>query len=118
MHETSTARLKLALSVLGLGFLIFALKTNEKPIFLPPRRLQFWSSFWRPFWDHFGVDFKPNFGPFWDDDDDDDEDDDDDDADDDHDVVCVAFTTKRNENACAYMSHVSEVSEPKHNVSN
>ena len=46
-----------------------------------------------------------------------DDDDDDDDDDDGHDVVCVACTTKSNTNACVYMSRVSEVSEPKHNVS-
>ena len=75
MNDTCSIRHKLALSVFGLGFLIFVFKTNEKPIFLLPRRLQFWSSFWRPFWDHFGVDFGSNFGPFWGDDDDDDDDD-------------------------------------------
>ena len=42
---------------------------------------------------------------------------DDDDDDDDHDVVCVACTTKINDNACVYVSRGSEASEPKHNVS-
>ena len=38
MNDTSSIRHKLALSVLGLGLLIFPYKTNGKPPFSLPRR--------------------------------------------------------------------------------
>jgi len=68
VHDTWSTRLPLALSVLGLGFLFFALKINEKPIFLAffgaPTRDTFWSPILEPFWAHFGCYFGAIFGLF------------------------------------------------------
>ena len=69
MNETSTARLKLALSVLGLGFPIFVVKPMENLGFCLPD--------WGHFEVHFGVHLGARFGvrlgsilgsilgPFW-----------------------------------------------------
>ena len=72
-NDTWSARHKLALSVLGLGFLVFPFKTNGKPAFSPSDLGSFlgwflgpsWGAFWYLFWVHFGPHFGAFFGLFF-----------------------------------------------------
>ena len=69
MNETSTARLKLALSVLGLGFPICVVKPMENVGFGFQIGVHFGVPFGVPFGVRFGVHFGVHFGsilgPFW-----------------------------------------------------
>ena len=66
--NTWSTRLPLALSVLGSGFLFFALKTNEKSAFLDffgaPKREPFLELIWELIWRHFGTFLMPFWHPF------------------------------------------------------
>ena len=50
VNATCAIRHTLALSVLGLGFLVFPYKTNGKPVFLRPDLGPFWGWFWGSSW--------------------------------------------------------------------